>query len=99
PLGHGVKVFMDLFICGLVDLYLSGLDHNRQWLEPTCGTEFIVSGAAAKLTSLENRGNPSFFEDDQMEGFVWIEIRDDCLTGEFYNSTGTLDFEQSYCRD
>ncbi|MEC7983612.1 MAG: metallophosphoesterase, partial [Myxococcota bacterium] len=36
PLGHGVKDFMDLYICGQVDLYLSGHDHNRQWLEPTC---------------------------------------------------------------
>ncbi len=99
PLGAGVKDFMDQHICGQVDLYLAGHDHNRQWLEPTCGTEFIVSGAAAKLTPLENRGNPTFFEDDQLEGFVWIEIRDECLTGAFYNYMGILEFEQTYCRD
>jgi len=99
PIGVGVKDFMDAYICGQMDLYLAGHDHNRQWLEPTCGTEFIVSGAAAKTTSLENRGNSTFFEDDQIEGFIWIEIRDLCMTGEFYDSSGSLEFEQGYCKE
>ena len=75
PIANGatVKDFMDENLCGKVDLYLCGHDHNRQWLEPTCGTEFIVTGAAAKTTGLQGRGNPVYFEDDTIEGFVWIE--------------------------
>jgi hypothetical protein len=98
PLGTGVKDFMDQYICGQVDIYFSGHDHNRQWLEPTCGTEFIVSGAAAKTTDLEGRGNVSFFEDDTKAGFVWVEIKDSCMTAEFYDFNAQLDFAQTVCK-
>ena len=47
--GDYVQEFMEAHICGKMDLLLSGHDHNRQWLEPTCGTEFVVSGAANQI--------------------------------------------------
>lgn len=76
--GDGVETFMEDHVCGHIDLYLCGHDHNRHWLDPTCGTEFIVSGAAAKTTDLENRdGNPTIWEDDQSEGFAWVRWRHD----------------------
>ena len=96
--GGYVKDFMDDYVCGKIDVYFSGHDHNRQWLEPTCGTDFIVSGAGAKPTDLENRGNPTFFEDEQEEGFIWIEIQDNCLYGEFYDFEGNLDFSHQICK-
>jgi tartrate-resistant acid phosphatase type 5 len=96
--GEGVLEFMDQNICGEVDIYLSGHDHNRQWLEPQFGTEFIVTGAAAKTTDLENRGNATFFEDDIDAGFVWIELSDNCLIGEFYDLHGQLNYEQQFCK-
>ena len=92
--GGYVREVMDDSICGHVDLYLCGHDHNRQWLEPTCGTEFIVTGAAAKTTDLEGRGVATFFEDDTTPGFVWIEIRENVLTGEIYNMAGTMEFSR-----
>ena len=98
PLGTAVEEFMSNHLCGSVDIYFSGHDHNRQFLEPRCGTEFIVSGTAAKTTDLQNRGNPSFFEDDQKAGFMWVELRDNCFTGEFYDSTGQLDFTHHFCK-
>jgi len=93
--GGFVEDVMRLSICGQVDLYLCGHDHNRQWLEPTCGTEFIVTGAAAKTTDLQGRGNPTFFEDDTTPGFLWVEIRDNQLTGEFYSIDGTLQYSRT----
>ena len=98
PIGVGVEEFMEQYVCGQIDVYFSGHDHNRQWLDATCGTEFIVSGAAAKTTDLEGRGNPSKFEDDETEGFIWIEIIDNCLTGEFYDRNGTMDYNHSFCK-
>ena len=98
PIGTAVKEFMDDYVCGQIDMYICGHDHNRQWLEPACGTEFVVSGAAAKTTDLENRGVATFFEDDQAEGFIWIEIYDNCLTGEFYDKLGNLDFSSQVCK-
>ncbi|MCB9746520.1 MAG: metallophosphoesterase [Alphaproteobacteria bacterium] len=96
--GAAVKEFMDESLCGQVDLYLSGHDHTRQWLEPTCGTEFIVSGAAAKTTDLQDRGNAVFFEDDEREGFFWIEIIGDELNGVVYDLNGAEEYSRSFTR-
>ena len=89
---------MQHHICGQMDMYLSGHDHNRQWLAPTCGSEFIVSGAAAKTSALVGRGTASLFSNDQSEGFVWVEITDNCLLGEFYNRRGKMEFSRHICK-
>lgn len=100
PIANGatVKSFMESGICSRMDLYLSGHDHNRQWLEPECGVELIVSGAGSKTTDLVGRGSPTLFEDDSVEGFVWIELRDRTLTGEFWTRDGEMDFSRSISR-
>ena len=94
--GQGMKDFGDNHLCGKVDIYFVGHDHNRQWLEPTCGTEFVVSGAAAKTTALHNRPNPNptFFEDDLQEGFMLVEITGNTLNGKFFDKEGNFDFER-----
>jgi tartrate-resistant acid phosphatase type 5 len=46
PRGDHLQAFFTDHICGRVDVYFAGHDHNRQWLYPTCGTQFFVSGAA-----------------------------------------------------
>ena len=97
PIANGatVQTFMEESVCGGIDLYLCGHDHNRQWLEPSCGTEFIVSGAAAKTTDLVGRGSPTFYEDDSVEGFVWIELRDETLTGEIWSRDGAMEYTRT----
>lgn len=85
--GETVKEFMEDAICGKIDVYICGHDHNIQWLEPTCGTEFIISGAGSKSEGLPGQ-NPAFFGMPETEGFVWIEIKDNSFTGTFYDSTG-----------
>ena len=97
--GIDVKNFFDEMICGEVDLYLSGHDHNLQWLHPHCGTEFIVTGAAAKNTDLVGWGTPTFFETDETPGFVWIELDDDQLHGMIFDKSATLLFEQTITKD
>lgn len=93
PRGDYVRDFFEDHVCGNFDLYFSGHDHDRQWLKPTCGTEFIVSGAAAKNSDFKDRGNPVWFEDYQKPGFVWVEILGDVVTLGFYNIDGTLEYE------
>ncbi len=85
--GKSVKEFVEDAICGKVDVYICGHDHNLQWLEPKCGTEFIVSGAGSKSEGLPG-DNPAYFVAPDTEGFVWIEIKDDTFTGVFYDQTG-----------
>lgn len=79
--------FFDRNLCGKVDVYFAGHDHDLQWLQPVCGTEFIVSGAAASLRDVDG-SNPTFYETSTL-GFMWVEIVENTMTGIFYDSDGT----------
>lgn len=97
--GRQVKSFFEDELCNNIDVYLAGHDHTRQWLQPACGVELIVSGAGAKTTELQRRdGNPVNFEDDTTEGFFWIEIADDVMTVEVWNRAGMLDYTGTHTR-
>jgi len=85
--GESVKEFMEDAICGKIDIYLCGHDHNLQWLESKCGTEFIVSGAGSKSEDLPGN-NPAYFGMPETEGFFWGEFKDNSFTGIFYDKTG-----------
>jgi hypothetical protein len=85
--GDSVKEFMEDAVCGKIDVYICGHDHNIQWLEPKCGTEFIVSGAGSKSEGLPGK-NPAFFGLPETEGFLWVELADNSFTGIFYDATG-----------
>lgn len=87
--GESVKEFMEDAVCGKVDAYICGHDHNIQWLEPKCGTEFIVSGAGSKSEGLPGQ-NPAYFGMPDTEGFVLVELVDDSFTGTFYDKTGAM---------
>lgn len=89
--GDNVRDFFRDHLCYEIDLYLCGHDHNRQWLDPACGVELIVSGAASKTTGFVHRdSNPTLFEDDTTEGFVWVELADELMTVAFYDKAGQL---------
>ena len=93
--GVPVKEFFETAICNSgVDVYLAGHEHTRQWLEPQCGVEFIVSGAAAKTEPLEGY-NPTFFETDQLRGFLLVEIDGNSFAGSFYDENAELEFTRT----
>lgn len=92
--GATLKAFVEQSVCGKAQLYLSGHDHHREWLEPNCGTTFVVSGAAAKLHARNDRGVPSRWSDFEKRGFLWIEADAETLTGVFYDEDGSANFEE-----
>lgn len=93
--GRGIKQFFNNTLCNEVDFYLSGHDHNRQWIEPgPCGVQYVVSGAGAKTTDFVNRDkNPTRWSDDGDEGFLWVELDGRRATLAFYGKDGVLDYE------
>ena len=93
-----MKDFFDDSVCGKIDVYISGHDHNRQWLEPTCGTEYIVSGTAAKNTDLEPKGTPTFYENDKNGGFLLVELTSETFTGTFYDEDGVEEFSRTVAK-
>lgn len=93
--GDKVRAFFDEFVCGDVDIYLSGHDHNRQWIdEPEAcgGTELVVNGASGKIKDLKDRGNATLFQDDTVEGFMHVTIDGPTFTGRFIDKDGTVAF-------
>lgn len=94
--GAGLAAFYQDHVCGRFDLVLTGHDHNLQWIE-ACGGTFVVSGAGASTTPIEDRGTASVFASDR-PGFVWISFTDDALQIAFYDETAQLLFEAERTR-
>ncbi|WP_455376024.1 metallophosphoesterase [Kaarinaea lacus] len=92
--GEGVKKFAESVWCGKVDVYLSGHDHNRQWLDTSCDdTALVVSGAGATTTPLPG-SNPVLFQADTL-GILYIAIDGKVLTAEFVDENGNVEFSHT----
>ena len=99
--GAHVKSFFETHLCGLAQVYFAGHDHSRQWIdEPSalCGTEMIVTGAGASTTEIRDRGNEAFFEDAAKPGFLYVDIKDDQLTGEFWDIDGVMNYTRTFTK-
>jgi tartrate-resistant acid phosphatase type 5 len=95
--GTTVKNVLDDSVCGKVDVYFSGHDHNRQWLQQTCGgTHLIVSGAGSKTTGFayHGGGNDVHWENDSTPGFMLVQISGNTMHTAFYDQGGNLEFER-----
>jgi tartrate-resistant acid phosphatase type 5 len=93
--GTDIKTFVEDQFCGKIDIYFSGHDHDMQWLEPTCGVEFIVSGAGAKQRSYRGWDIATKFEIYNENGFLWVEIVDSQLNAAFYDKNAELLYQDS----
>ncbi len=100
--GGNVKDFFDARVCGTVDVYFCGHDHNRQWInEPTAcgGTELIVSGAGAKVKEFSDPPpNEIYFGDAVTEGFMYVVVDGNTMTAQFIDKTGNVDYERILMR-
>jgi len=94
-------------VCGKVDLFVAGHDHEIQLLHsvPECGnTMFIISGAGAYPRAMDDPSrNPVLFQQDNRLGFVISEINGNTLVMKAYSvdvSTGqaTLRYQKSFKR-
>ena len=82
------KKLIDDTVCAKnVSLYLSGHDHDLEWLKPPngCGnTQFVLSGAGEGGDKRRQFGrgdrNPVYWQQDQVGGFFWIQLTEDQMT-------------------
>lgn len=86
--GTYYKAFFDEHMCGELDMYLAGHDHNMQWLAPIerCGkTHFVVSGAGAKSNQIHSpKHNPFYWQCSKTIGFFWLDIVAETMTTRIY---------------
>ena len=104
------KIFKDWFeehVCGKVDVYFSGHDHNKQALPPVanCGkTLFVVDGAGAKSNDINNPSrNTVYYQYSNKIGFTYVTIKGNYFTNTVYivdETTGELtkEFEGTFKR-
>ena len=59
--GTELKSFFENYIQGHFDLYLAGHDHSVQDLGEVGGTQWVVSGAGAKASEVEDRNDAHFY--------------------------------------
>ena len=85
------EIYRDWFqsnICGKVDLFLAGHDHELQFLKavPECGkTLFIISGAGAKSREFKNpQRNAVFWQQDNSPGFFMITLQGNSMQVQAY---------------
>lgn len=103
-LGVYLKRFIEDNVCGKADYYLSGHDHDLQWLEPEheeCGsdTEFIVSGAGGKNRDItDETRNPVYFQKGDTYGFFHIELVDTTMTATVYDDAGDELFTRTWTK-
>jgi hypothetical protein len=97
PDGARLKALFERDVCGKVDLYLAGHDHDLEWLEPvpSCGaTHFIVSGGGgASLYDLGGTHEAAFQRDSL--GFWWIEVTADTLHAVAYDQDAQPLFDRT----
>ncbi len=76
--GEIYRQWFEQHVCGKVDLFIAGHDHDLQLLKsvPECGkTFFMVSGAGAKSRALKDRDrNVAYWQQDNTTGFFLLEI-------------------------
>ncbi len=95
--GGNVRRFFEEVVCGTVDAYFAGHDHNRQMIDEPgalCGAHLFVSGAGAKTTGFESTLNRTIFADDTTEGFIYVVIEGDVMRVRFVDRMGRAELEQ-----
>lgn len=99
--GSVVKKFVEKFLCGKVDIYISGHDHNLQTLpgRGSCSkTLFVVSGTGASEDKKLGNRNPSYYQSATL-GFTSLKFTSDKIAVSHHNVEGqvlhTYDYKKS----
>ncbi len=83
--GETWRRFFDEELCGKIDLYVSGHDHDLQWLAApaTCNAELIVSGGGGAAPRPVSEAHESRYL-RSARGFFWLELDADSAQGSAF---------------
>ena len=86
--GEVYRQWFQANVCGKVDLFIAGHDHELQFLKsvPECGnTLFIISGAGAKSRDFKNpQRNAVYWQQDNTPGFFMLTLQGNSLEVKAY---------------
>lgn len=84
-----LKTLLDS-LCGEVDLYLAGHEHDKQHLKPVCGMEHLIVGTGAGLRKVGTGPNTLFARSSY--GFGWVEATSEQMRFELLNQEGQVEY-------
>lgn len=84
-------------MCGQVQLYLAGHEHDKQHLKSRCGTEYLIVGTGGGLRPV-GQGPDTLFARSSF-GFAWFEVSPRRLYFELLNSKGQVEYRSSQLKD
>lgn len=96
--GPVFQAFMDDLVCGHVDLYVAGHDHDREWIDAPdrCGgTQLVISGAGGGTARFAHDEAPYDWHDDTEPGFLYVVADAHTLTARFVGADGVTDYERT----
>lgn len=89
-----LKDLIDKSMCNNVDLYLSGHEHNKQYLKEECGINHIIIGSGSAVRPpLKIKSNTLF--SSLTLGFAWFEITDSSINIEIIDTKGKVEYKRS----
>lgn len=91
-----LAAWWDSLLCGRVDLFLAGHDHDMQVLKPRCGVELAVSGAASMLRDV-SPSDASIFAASTL-GFAVVELLGDAGRLRFFDVFGATEYDHQWKR-
>jgi acid phosphatase len=77
-----------------VDLYVCGHDHDRQYIGPVGGVEYIVSGTGSKSRNTSYGKLTVFAETDL--GFAWFRVSASELHVQFIDRVGAVEYAHTW---
>jgi tartrate-resistant acid phosphatase type 5 len=97
--GSNVQKFLERFVCGKAQFYLSGHDHNLQVFDgkqASCDTHLVISGSAASYTPLMKR-NVALYEASAL-GFFHLSVTRDSVHVKAIDQKLVVQFEKTYTK-
>ena len=88
-----IKTFFDTYLCGKVDLFLAGHDHDLQVLPgpPGCPGVFVVAGGGGKSARPLSGENPTYFEISSL-GFAYFRVTPERILLEMITTDRVVQF-------
>lgn len=89
-----LAAWWDSLLCGRVDLYLAGHDHDKQVLKPHCGVQLAVSGAASMLRPVE--ASPKALFATSTLGFAVISLMGSEGQLQLFDDSGKSEYDHRW---
>jgi len=83
-------------LCGRVDVYIAGHDHNKEILEPECGVHQVVSGAGGQLRPISPKAG-SIWAASTL-GWAWFVASGQNLSVAFVDEHGKIEAKRTLTR-